>query len=41
MEDAIDILTEMKIKSHFQKELKKESLIDFCIKLLKVIQKYE
>ena len=41
MEDAIEILTEMKIKAHFQKELKKENLINFCIKLLKVIQKYE
>lgn len=41
MEDAIEILTEMKIKAHFQKELKKESLISFCIKLLKVIQNYE
>lgn len=41
MEDAIDILTEMKIKAHFEKENKKERLIDFCIKLLKVIQRYE
>ena len=41
MEEAIDILTEMKIKAHFQKELKKESLINFCIKLLKVIKQYE
>lgn len=41
MEEAIDILTEMKIKAHFEKEKKKEKLIDFCIKLLKIIKQYE
>ncbi len=41
MEDAIDILTEMKIKAHFNKENDKEKLISFCIKLLKVVQQYE
>lgn len=41
MEDAIDILTAMKIKAHFNKENDKEKLISFCIKLLKVVQQYE
>lgn len=41
MDDAIEILTEMKIKANFGKDYKKERLISFCIKLLKVIQKYE
>lgn len=41
MEDAIDILTEMMIKANFEKNKKKESLIRFCIKLLKVIKQYD
>lgn len=41
MEEAIDILTGMMIKANFEKEYRKESLIRFCIKLLKVIKQYE
>ena len=41
MEQAIDILTELKIKAHLNKENRKEKLIDFSIKLLKVIMQYE
>lgn len=41
MEDAIDILTKMMIKANFEKEYRKESLIRFCIKLLKVVKQYE
>lgn len=41
MEDAIDILTGMMIKANFEKDHRKEIQIRFCIKLLKVIQKYE
>lgn len=41
MEDAIEILTEMMIKANFEKDRRKESLIRFCIKLLKVIKNYE
>ena len=41
IEDSIDILTEMKIKAHFNKDNNKEKLISFCIKLLKEIIRYE
>ena len=41
MEEAIDILTKMMIQANFEKNHKKESLIRFCIKLLKVIKQYE
>lgn len=41
MEDAIDILTKMMIQANFEKEYRKEGLIRFCIKLLKVIKQYE
>lgn len=42
---AIEKLVELKIKEHFKKEnkfykLSKEDLIDFCIKLIKVIESY-
>lgn len=40
LEDSIDILTELKIKAHFNKESYKEKLIGFCIKLLKEIKRY-
>lgn len=40
---ALEELIKLKIKEHFKKEnkfykLSKEDLIDFCIKLLKVIE---
>ena len=41
IEESIEELTKLKIKAHFEKEIRKEKLIDFCIKLLKVIQEYE
>ena len=41
LEDSIDILTKLMIQANFEKDHKKENLIRFCIKLLKVIQKYE
>lgn len=37
MEQAIDVLTELKIKAHFNKELNKEAKIDLVIKVLKVV----
>ena len=42
---AIEKLVELKIKEHFKQDKKyyridKEQLIDFCIKLLKEIEKY-
>ena len=44
MEEAIETLTKMYITEYSKKEketltMKKEDLIKFCIKLLKVIQK--
>ena len=44
-EEAIEELTKLKIKEHFKKEdkkitLTKEELIQFCINLLKLIEKY-
>ena len=44
-EDAIEELTRLKIKEHFKKENKKvimskEELIQFCINLLKFVEKY-
>lgn len=44
-ENAIEELIKLKIKEHFKKEnkfykLSKEDLIDFCIKLVKVIEGY-
>lgn len=42
---ALEELIKLKIKEHFKKEkeyykLTKEDLIDFCIKLVKVIESY-
>ena len=42
---VIEELTKLKIKEHFKKEnkritLTKEELIQFCINLLKLIEKY-
>lgn len=44
-QEAIEKLVELKIKEHFKQDkkyyrLNKEQLIDFCIKLLKEIEKY-
>ena len=44
-QEAINKLVELKIKEHFKKEdkkitLTKEELIQFCINLLKFIEKY-
>lgn len=44
-QEAINELIKLKIKEHFKKEnkfykLSKEDLIDFCIKLVKVIESY-
>lgn len=44
-QEAIEKLVELKIKEHFKQDKKyyridKEQLIDFCIKLLKEIEKY-
>lgn len=44
-QEAINELIKLKIKEHFKKEnkfykLSKEDLIDFCIKLIKVIENY-
>lgn len=44
-QEAINELIKLKIKEHFKKEnkfykLSKEDLIDFCIKLIKVIESY-
>ena len=44
-QEAINELTKLKIKEHFKKEnkkitLTKEELIQFCINLLKLIEKY-
>lgn len=41
LEDSIDILTKMMFEANFKKDKQKEKLLRFCIKLLKVIQKYE
>ena len=43
-EEAINKLVELKIKEHFKQDKKyyridKEQLIDFCIKLLKTIER--
>ena len=37
MEEAVDILTKLKIQAHFEKELNKEAKIDLVIKVLKVV----
>lgn len=44
IQTSIEKLVELKIKEHFKQDKKyyridKEQLIDFCIKLLKVIEK--
>ena len=41
VEDSIEELTKLMIKANFEKDYKKEKLIRFCIKLLKVIKNYE
>ena len=39
LEYSIEILTKLKIEAHDNKEIYKERLISFCIKLLKVIER--
>lgn len=39
--DSIEELTKLMIKANFEKDYKKEKLIRFCIKLLKVIKSYD
>ena len=41
LEESIEELTKLMIKANFEKDRKKEALIRFCIKLLKVIKQYE
>ena len=41
MEEAIDILTRLKIQAHFEKEFNKEAKIDIAIKTLKLLLQYE
>lgn len=41
MEEAIDILTRLKIQAHFEKEFNKEAKIDIAIKTLKLVLQYE
>lgn len=40
MEEAINILTKLKIQAHFNKEKNKVAKIDIAIKVLKLVQKY-
>ena len=45
-EDALEELTKLKIKEHFKKEdkkviMSKEELIQFCIDLIKTIEKHK
>ena len=37
MQEALDILTKLKIQAHFEKELNKEAKIDLVMKVLRVI----
>ena len=41
VEEAIDILTKLKIEAHFNKEKNKEAKIDLVIKTLKLVLQYE
>lgn len=41
LEESIEELTKLMIKANFEKDKRKEALIRFCIKLLKVIKSYE
>ena len=41
MEDAIEILTKLKIQAHFEKQFNKEAKIDLAIKTLKLVATYE
>lgn len=41
MENAIEILTKMKIEAHFNNEKNKEAKIDLAIKTLKLVQQHE
>lgn len=41
MQEVLDVLTELRIKAHFNNEKNKEAKIDLVIKALKVIMQYE
>lgn len=41
IDESIEELTKLMIQANFEKDFKKEKLIRFCIKLLKVIKQYE
>lgn len=41
LEEAIDILTKLKIQAHFEKQFNKEAKIDLCIKAMKLVLSYE
>lgn len=41
LEEAIDILTRLKIEAHFNKEYDKAHKIDLCIKAMKLVMQYE
>lgn len=41
MEEAIEILTKLKIQAHFEKEFNKEAKIDLTIRTLKLVLQYE
>lgn len=41
MEEALNILTRLKIEAHFKKQKNKEAKIDIVIKALKVVMQFE
>ena len=41
MQEALDILTKLKYKAHFEKQFNKEAKLDIAINTLKVIMQYE
>ena len=40
MEEAIEILTRLKIQAHFEKQFNKEAKIDLAMKTLKMVIQY-
>lgn len=41
MNEAIEILTRLKIQAHFEKQKNKEAKLDLVIKALKVVMSFE
>lgn len=41
MEQALEILTKLKIQAHFEKQFNKEAKIDLAIKTIKLVLQYE